>query len=362
MRAARFGRGNGKHALMAFLRRAIDGYLDRRLAEAGAFALACDERWPHLRRHGGSPLAYAAVSDPAVLAFGDHRGFIAYGQKMGETFVLGDPVAAAEDVPSLIDDFIARMRRPVFVAVGDQTAALLAPRGYRVNLFGHDSVIDLPSHSFAGKDGKRIRYGTSWLKTNGMRVEERCVADFPAGELEAMSEDWRRSRVRTKREIGFLNRPLRIRPEADVRRFFALDGEDRPQGFISFDPVYRADRVIGYLASSKRRYALGSTYLDLAIMRHAIDAFKAEGREALWLGLSPLAPMGPSPYRDDPLLRRFFAFCFGSALVNRKLFNVQGIAEYKQRFRGRKVAAYVACPPGFNLVRMLALFRLIRLI
>ena len=347
---------------MGVLRRAIDRYFDRRLVDAGDRALELDQRWAHLLRHGSFPLAYAAVSETYVKSFGDAHGFLAYGQKMGETIVLGDPLVSTADAPGLIDEFIARMGRPSFAAVGEATAALLAARGYRVNAFGYDSVIDLAGHSFAGKDGKRIRYATSWLGAQGMRVEERPIEDFSRTEIEAMSVEWRKTRVVARREIRFLNREFAMHSELGVRRFFALSAEGRPQGLVSFDPVFREGETIGYLASNKRRYPQGSAYLDLAIMRHAIDCFRQEGREALWLGLSPLAPAGPSPFRDDPVVRRLFAHAFRSSLCNRKLFSLQGVAEYKNRFRGRRVPAYVAFPPGFNLHRVIALFRLIRVL
>lgn len=347
---------------MRFLRHAIDSLLERRLADAGGLAVARDELWPILREHGTSPFAYTALSDPAVKGFGDRRGLILYGQKMGETFVLGEPMADAADREALVDLFLARMGRCSFVCVGEETARLLAARGYRLNRFGHDNVIDLPGHSFAGGDGKRLRYSTSWLGSNGMRVEERATGDFPADAMRAMSDDWRRSRVRARRELAFLNRRFEFRDEPEVRRFFAVDGEGRPQGVISFDPVFEHGRVAGYLASGKRRFAEGSTYLDLAIMRHAIDRFREEGREKLWLGLSPLAPVEGPAFRDDPLVRRLLDRAYRSGFVNRTYFNLQGIAEYKNRFRGRKVPVYIAFPGGFNLVRLVALLRLVRLI
>ena len=66
---------------------------------------------------------------------------------------------------------------------------VLTRRGYRVNYFGYDTAIDLPGHSFAGGEGKRIRYSTSWLKTNNMRVEERPIEDFPLDKFDAIIED-----------------------------------------------------------------------------------------------------------------------------------------------------------------------------
>lgn len=346
---------------MGALRRTIDGLFETRRIDAPERELDQAARWRHVRRHGSFPLAYAAVAEPYLKSFGDRRGFIAYGQKMGYTFALGDPICPCEHADSLIGEFMGIFGKPDFVAVGEGTARLLAGRGFRVNRFGHDTAVELPGHSFAGGEGKRIRYATSWLKANGLRIEERSLADFPPGSIATISEKWRRTRV-VRREVRFLNRVLSMQPSPDVRTLFVLDADDAPIGFISFDPLYRDGRVVAYLASQKRRAPEGSAYLDLALMRHAIDLFKAEGLEACHLGLSPLASRERGPFRDDPATRWLFARAYGSAWMNRHIFNLQGIAAYKSRFRGREIPAYIAMPGGFNPLRIVALLRLCRIV
>lgn len=346
---------------MAFLRRQIDAFFDRGAVQAPERELNLEERWRHLRRHGDFSLAYSVVSETYLKSFGDERGFIAYAQKMGYTLALGDPLCAPGDDQGLLGDFIETFGQPCFVACGERTAALLAEHGYRVNHFGRDTAIDLPGHTFSGGEGKKIRYTTSWLKTNGMRVEERPLEDFPAGRIESMSRRWRETRV-VQREVRFLNRVFTMDPAPDVRRFFVLTGEDEPIAFISFDPVYRDGKIIGYLASQKRRDPDGSSYLDLGIMRHAIDRFKAEGLHVAYLGLSPLADVEAGQFPDDPMMRGLFQYAYRSGWINRRIFNVQGIAAYKRRFRGREVPSFIATPPGQNLLPMIALLRLMRLI
>jgi lysylphosphatidylglycerol synthetase-like protein (DUF2156 family) len=353
--------GTRKTAGRLPLRKQIDALLERRRIEAPEQELSLEERWRHLRQHGDFSLAYSVVSEPYLKSFGDGRGFVAYAQKMGHTFAMGDPIASAQDAPGLIDDFIAAFGKPCFAACNEATSALLVQRGYRANHFGHDTAIDLPGHTFSGGEGKRIRYSTSWLKTNGMRVEERPLEHFPAERIRSISQRWRETRV-VRREVRFLNREFSMNSEPETRRFFAVTGDGEPAAFVSFDPCYRDGRIIGYLASQKRRDPEGSTYVDLGIMRHAIDQFKAEGLEVAYLGLSPLASIRQGPFRDDPLLRRLSRYAYDSAWVNRNIFNVQGIDAYKKRFRGREIPLYIATPPGQNLFRIIGLLRLMRLI
>ena len=101
---------------------------------------------------------------------------------------------------------------------------------------------------------------------------------------------------------------------------------------------------------------------DLGIMRHAIDVFRDEGREAVWLGLSPAAGLHRGPFRDSALLHKAMAAGYASPRVNWRIFNFAGIAAYKKRFRGRETPAYVASPPGSELMRLVALLRIVRLI
>ena len=221
---------------MPTLFRTFSSILERRTVHLPERDLPHAERWEHLRRYGDFPLAYPAVTEGYLSTFGDKRGMITYAQKMGFTFALGDPVAAPEESDDLLGEFVQAFGDPVFVACQRHTAERLAKRGYRVNVLGHDSVVDLPGHSFGGGSYKRIRYATSWLDGKGGRVVEDHGGAVTNLDIRTMSGEWRKTRV-TPRELLFLNRRFSVKPETDVRRFYALTGEGAPLGYISFDPV-----------------------------------------------------------------------------------------------------------------------------
>ncbi len=348
---------------MRILRRMLDGVGDARQIAAPDREISPGERWRHFLAHGDFSLAYAAATETYLKSFGDARGFIAYGQKSGHTFALGDPLSEAADAAGLLADFVATFRDPVFVAVDGATATLLAARGYRINAFGADAVVDLAGHTFAGGQGKAIRYATSWAAANGFTLAERAIGAFDREAIAGIDRRWRGTRVNSRRELLFLNRRFTIGEEPGVRRFFALDAQGRPVAFISFDPLSRDGRTTGYLASTKRREPEGSTYLDLALMRHAIDVFRGEGLETCRLGLSPLAGLQPSPWPDDRAVRLVLARAGRSAWVNRRVFNFEGLAAYKARFRGRELPHFLALPPdGRNVLRLVSMLRLMRLV
>ncbi|MDJ1018017.1 MAG: DUF2156 domain-containing protein [Paracoccaceae bacterium] len=348
---------------MGLFFRTLDSLLDRRAAKAPDREVPMELRWRLLKRHGDFPLAYPAVTEPYLSAFGDARGMVIYGQKMGTTFALGDQIAGEEHRKDLISEFIAAFGAPVFVACQRHTAEALSAFGYSVNALGYDSRLDLKELSFAGGDFKRIRYASNWLATNGMTVVEEREIEVNPKALRKMSRQWRTTRVNA-REIRFLNRAFEAEASPGVRRFFAVRETGDPVGFIGFDPIFSDEQVIGYLASQKRRISEGSAYLDLAIMRAAIDTFKQEGAPAVYLGISPAADIGSVDFaREVGWLRAGLQAAHRSDWVNARFFNSRGLAEYKNRFRGRRIPLYLCFPPrGSNMMKVIAFLRLIRLV
>ena len=348
---------------MSLLFRTIDRHLERKTPHVPERAVPMNLRWQLLRQHGNFPLAYPAVTETYLTTFGDARGMIPFAQKMGVTFALGDPVAAPSDQPALLSEFVEAFASPVFVACQRHTAETLAGLGYRVNEFGFDAAIDLEGHSFSGGTYKRVRYGTNWLKSNGMIISEKPETDISKKAIKQMSGRWRKTRV-TRREVRFLNREFSPEKEPDVRRFYAIASDGSLAGLINFDPVFERGAVIGYLASQKRRLPKDAAYLDLAIMRHAIDTFQSEGLKTVFMGISPVADIRPSGFdREHLWLRHAFRAAHESSWANRSFFNSKGLAEYKNRFRGRRIPLYICLPPrGSSLVKIIALLRLIRLV
>ena len=341
----------------------VDTWFDRRAVRIPERQISTELRWQHLHSFGDFPLAYAATIERYLSTFGDEFGAIAYAQKMGVTFALGDPLVGAMKARTLISDFVGAFGDPVFVACQHRTAEILAARGYSINGFGHDTAIDLRGHSFAGGAYKRIRYASNLMKSKGITVTEQPGDSFSGQEIKKMSARWRQTRV-ASREVRFLNRAFSVKPGPEVRRFYAISDKAAVIGFISFDPIYTDQKIVAYLASQKRRVPEDSAYLDLAIMRHAIDTFKEEGIETVYLGLSPMADIDQSGFDMElQWLRKALRYAYEADWINRRFFNSKGLAANKNRFRGRLVPLYIGLPPeGSNLFRVFALLRLIQVL
>lgn len=325
--------------------------------------LSKEMRWQHLQQFGENALVFPVMTDGDLHTFGDARGMITYGRKMGFVYALADPLANAQNSEALVDQFIDAFRDPVFVACDKRTAEMASSRGYLVNHLGQDTLLDLKTFTFAGGDKKRLRYSQNWLKSTGGFVTEDLDRDIDPNEIHMISQAWQGTRV-SHREIAFLNKTMSITPQPGVRRFYAVSNANAVLGFIEFDPKFRDGNLVGYLASTKRRVPQDTTYLDLAIMTHAIRTFQNEGIGELDLGLSPLLQITkPSIGKECRWLRHAFRSAFNARWVNSRLFNFQGLAEHKARFRGTQRPVYICLPNrGSNLMRMVGFLILTKIV
>jgi len=120
-------------------------------------------------------------------------------------------------------------------------------------------------------------------------IKECNTEEVGIDNVAAVSERWRKTRTYKSREVCFLNRPIVLSDEVDVRKFFAFDRHGELVAFSFFDPVYQDGRVTSYVAAFKRRLPETDPLMCSAIMQFAIDTFQQEKIKALYFGLSPLA-------------------------------------------------------------------------
>lgn len=311
-----------------------------------------------LRSHGDFSLAYTTAVHDSLRYFGDETGYIAYKVKRKKyVLALGDPVAAPKNRERLIERFINQHRHTAFCQTSPSTAKILDRHGFYNNEMGVDSILYLPEYDFRGKHKKWLRTAEAWTQRRGFTAREETTDSVGLDQIESVSLAWRSSRIVKQREIRFLTRPLMITDEPGTRRFYFFDPEDRMLAFVFFDPLYREGKLIGFAASSKRRHPDAPVYAEQAIMKHAIEVFKNEGLEELRFGLSPLAWIEDQDFKSSWLLGKMFRSGFSSRWVNRRIYNVQGHAQYKRRYRGREEKVYYATRTPNNLMQLAALIK-----
>jgi lysylphosphatidylglycerol synthetase-like protein (DUF2156 family) len=161
--------------------------------------------------------------------------------------------------------------------------------------------------------------------------------------------------------MAFLNRPFAAVPGPGMRRFVLADTGGHLVALLDFDPIQRDGRAIGYTTSFKRKVAGATPHAEIGLTKFAVERFNAEGVGAVTLGLSPLAELEPSGMPESAFWRGAFRRAFGSALVNRYIFNLQGQAAFKRRFHGVEEPVYIGFRRG-GPIGMLALLRLLKVI
>ncbi len=341
-------RGNGLDALAAFPGKAQS----KSVASSATYAVSAAQRLTQLRQHGGFTLAYSAAFQDNLEYFGSERGYIAYRMVGATAYALADPIAAPEDRETLIRDFIAAKSDVCFCQVSRPTAEILARAGFRVNELGTDIRIDL-----VGYKRRSLRRALKRILEAGYVIREATSAEVGIDEITSVSERWRQTRTYKGKEVGFVNRPIVIEDEVDVRRFFAFDRDGKLVAFSFYDPIYRNGDVTGYSTSFKRRVPEADAFICSAIFQFAMDVFRKETRNELWLGLSPLADIEDKEFRHSWLLSRNFRYAFWSPVFNRFVYPLQGHASHKREFGGVAEQTYFAFNKGFALPRMFKLLR-----
>jgi phosphatidylglycerol lysyltransferase len=324
---------------------------------AKSAAAAREQRLELVRNYGDFSLAYGTAVQSGMKYFGDERGYIAYDSRLGYTFVLGDPVAAAEDRQRLIRQFASQHPRLAFCQISPSTAQIVRQLGFYVNEMGVDTIIPLAEYDFRGQGKQWLRTAESWTSRRGYTTREATMNRADVKKINSVSLAWRKTRTVKKKEVRFLNRPFVAAEEIGTRRFYFFDVHQRLLAFVFFDPIYRDGKLIGYVACSKRRHPDAPTYAEPAIMKHAIEVFQQEGCQELRLGLSPLASIEDRDFRASWLLHKLFRYGFSSWLINRCIYNVQGHADYKRRYRGREEKVYFATKSAFDPVQLAALVK-----
>ena len=317
-------------------------------------------RVPLLRQYGTASQAYSITYQEGLEHFGDERGFLAY-KKVGRTaLVVCDPIAPAENIPDLISRFLQEHPDACFWWLSHPVAKVFAARRFTVNAMGPDTWIDLTAYTFNGPKKKALREAVSRMVRRGFVTRECSLAEVGIDNVKAVSEGWRQTRTIRNEEVAFLNRPLVLAEEPDVRRFFTFNSQGKLVGFAFFDPVYEGGKLIGYTSQHNRHLPEADNMVHFALKRVAIETFQEEGLKVLHLGLAPFVDvLKDEEFKSNRswVAARYFNFSYNSRLVNRYFYPLQGIEAHRRAFRGEQRQTYCAFSRRPILPRILKLMR-----
>ncbi len=312
--------------------------------------LGRQEKWellsPFLTRHGQASLAYATLQE-GMEYFIDETGYVAYTTVQHPVFspkrrriTLSDPVCAPEDLPKLINHFLADNPRASFGVISEGCAETLHGMGFKVNCIGYEPELPIQTYNTQGnwKELDLIKRARNEAKREGLMIREEDGA-LPREELADVSAKWIGSKKINDREIWlYARRPVFDREE-DVRKFVAYDKESRVVGFVFYDPMYRDGKVFGYSANISRCDEKRFGRLATAVHMVAIEKFRGEGKEVLNLLLAPFVKLDKGKYNDDLGAKLFFSL---SARFGNNIYNFNGLSFHKSKYRGVERPLYYA--------------------
>ncbi len=318
---------------------------------ASAKALGIQEKWallsPFLMKHGREALAYATLQS-GLEYFIDEHGYIAYTTVQHPVFsrkpkqiAFSDPVCAIENYPKIIENFLSVNPRAVFACVSEACAVVLRERKFKVNCIGYEAELPVQTYNTRGnwKELDMIKRARNEAKREGLTVREEDIEKVDRQSLEAVSHRWIGGKKVNDREIWIYARRAVFTHEEGVRKFVAYDRDNKIVGFAFYDPMYRDGNVFGYSANILRCDESRFGRLATAIHMEAMEKFKPEGREVLNLNLSPFIKLAEGKFNDDFGSKIFFKL---SAKYGNAIYNFQGLAFHKSKYRGQEKFLYFA--------------------
>ena len=319
---------------------------------AEAKAWARKDKWgvlsPFLRQHGREALSYATVQEGLEYFIDDELGYVAFTSVIHPVFarktkriVLSDPVCSRENLPKLLDKFLAQNPQSVFVVISEYCAEALRRLGFKVNCVGPEPEIPIQTYNTKGnwKELDMIKRARNEAKREGYIIREERIENVDKEKLAAVSSQWMGNKILSDREIWIYARRPVLETEEDVRKFFAYDKTGNLIGYVFYDPMYRDGKVVGYSANTSRCNESKYGRLATAIHMEAVDIFKAERKEILNLCLAPFVRLELGKYNDDFISKLFFVM---SEKYGNDIYNFKGLAFHKSKYRVREKPLYFA--------------------
>jgi len=230
----------------------------------------------------------------------------------------------------------------IFIGLSLGAAREAVRLGIPVAAFGKLHDLDPTAFDLSQPNRKGLRRKLSQSVRAGVSIEEE-PREPTDPELQVVSDHWLSGRK--GKELGLIVTPFPGGLEPDVRLFVARQGA-AIVGFASFDPCYASGRVIGYSLGHLRflNHPPGTT---VHLLLAALQAFGSQGIPRMSLGLAPLSGVSQSTHQDElPTStwgRLFFRWWYDHGTF---LYSFRGIERFKDSFRARTSAVYVAASRG----------------
>ncbi|HXS73083.1 MAG TPA: bifunctional lysylphosphatidylglycerol flippase/synthetase MprF [Rhodanobacteraceae bacterium] len=294
-------------------------------------------------QHGGGEFAHLTLmGDKHLFWAADHAAVIAYGTIRDRLVALGPPSGPEAAIERAILDFRRfadhQDRVPVFYEVLEPDLHRFHDLGFDLFKLGELATVPLAEFSLAGKRWEDLRAAVNRAQREKLEfhIVEPPFDTALLDDLERVSEAWLADRGAAEKGFSlgrfdpdyFSWSPIAlVRREHELIAFANLQPPYGPNGTASVDLMRQTpDAPRGSM-----------DFLFAQVMQWA----KAQGHAQFSLGMAPLANVGVHPYARVNEQLAALAFRYGN-----RLYNYQGLRQYKDKFKPEWTGAYLAYPRG----------------
>lgn len=210
--------------------------------------------------------------------------------------ILSDPVGSVQATVSSIDQFHAYCRQQgwdvAYFSVSENFKDILQKKHYKNIQVGEDTIIELDSLTFAGKDWQSVRSALNKAEKAGVYMKTIKLNDAPLAikdQLYAIADSWVADK--SLPEMGFTLGTLKEAQDTEVVMNIAVDSDGTVHGMTSWMPIYKKGNIVGWTIDIMQRRLSDQTIggvIEFLIAKSAMY-FKDQGATYISLSAAPLA-------------------------------------------------------------------------
>lgn len=318
--------------------------------------------FPYLRNYGKGCLSYSTLQEGLEYFVLEGIGYIAYLPFKhffftwgGRNIALANPICSAENYKDIISAFIKEKGECIFVQYDERLIPALSELGLDINQFGIETNIPINNFSLSGKERSKLRQWKNKCEREGVTVSEEVLESKVKTEIGELSRAWIKNKG--NKEIGFLARPFMYEREPDVRYFVARKNNEII-AFAGFDPIYQANKTIGYYHNFDRMKDDAPNGVGVFIILEALKVFNQENIQFISLGMSPAYKIKKHPRQQD-FVAKSLRYAYKKLNF---LYPFKGNASHKAKFNGEQVPIYFTSTKGNGLREIFVTLKAINLI
>lgn len=289
-----------------------------------------------LLHEGGGTLSWMALWDNNQYWFTpDRSAGVAYQVHNGVALTVAGPFGAREHHAAAATGFLAHCAAlgliPCFYSATADLDGPLLPRGFRKLEVAEETLLNVQSMTFQGKEWQNVRTALNRAGKLSIRDHWYRYPEMPPGtraQLAEISEEWVADKALP--EMGFTLGGLNELKDPEVLCCVAVDDDGLVHGVTSWLPVFTNGTVTGWTLDFMRRRTTGFKGVMEFLIASAVNRFKEEVTQISLSG-SPLAGSGPdSGDGDHSTLDKVLAL-LGNALE--PMYGFKSLAAFKSRFQ-----------------------------